>query len=66
MSSRIAPVVMVLALGAACSDGRDPELRRELLGMQQADQGERACEAGGVWNDADRAERLQEIIDEQS
>lgn len=51
-----------VAEGAA--DVAEPELRRELIAMQEADQAERTGEAGGAWNDEARTERLDEILDE--
>jgi hypothetical protein len=49
---------------AAAAEPGDPELRRELLEMQAADQAERASEPVEAWNDAARTERLAEIVDE--
>ncbi len=42
----------------------EPELRRELLAMQAADQAERTGDADGAWDDRPRTERLAEIMDE--
>jgi Family of unknown function (DUF6624) len=54
--------------GSQGSDGSvdvaEPELRRELLDMQEADQAERTGESDGAWDDTPRTERLAEIIDE--
>lgn len=44
-------------------DVAEPELRRELLDMQEADQAERTGESG-EWNDRERTDRLAEIVDE--
>jgi hypothetical protein len=45
-------------------DVKEPELREELLEMMAADQAERTGEVSGAWHDAERTERLVEIIDE--
>lgn len=42
----------------------EPELREELLAMQEQDQAERIGEVDGEWNDQERTDRLREIIDE--
>jgi hypothetical protein len=50
--------------GGRGADGvAEPELRQELLDMQDADQAERTG-ASGEWNDRERTDRLAEIIDE--
>jgi hypothetical protein len=66
-----ATAALVAALGSACGDGgggrdgvAEPELRRELLAMQDADQAERTGQASGPWNDLRRSDRLSEIIEE--
>lgn len=42
----------------------EPEVRDELLAMMEADQTERTEGTGGVGSDRERAERLQEIVEE--
>ncbi|WP_203433450.1 DUF6624 domain-containing protein [Jiangella asiatica] len=42
----------------------EPELRDELLAMQEQDQAERTGQVAGEWNDQERTDRLREIIDE--
>ena len=52
---------------AAGDDGAavgDPELRQELLDMQEADQGDRTGAPVEEWDDDARTSRLAEIIDE--
>jgi hypothetical protein len=44
-------------------EGTEPELRQELLAMQDADQAERTGEVNAN-NDAERTDRLKEIIEE--
>lgn len=62
-------VLVVVTLLAACGDEADrtgvaePELRRELLDMQAADQEERS-RPEGTFHDQERTDRLREIIDE--
>ena len=46
------------------ADVQEPELRRELLAMQEDDQRERTGEAPASWHDEERTERLVEILDE--